>query len=1607
MRDDIKTELTQKRLLSLGARLFVLAITASYFVLASSVHALDFAHDQTLTVSGTITANRVGESVAATNTYLASGSPLDDTLGADAGAVYLYEKVGSTWTFRQKITASDGAAGDQFGYSLAMDGTTLLVGAPLDDVVSTTDAGSVYSFDLDNGTWLQTQKINTATPVNYERFGLSVDMDSQRAIIGIPGYNGATSATNTGRGAISIWNKQGINWTSEYLYTYTSPVAATRLAGFGYSVSLSGDRIAVGAPRDYAATTGQGASAGSISVLAYNSGSSTWASQARFYSTTPVSNDNYGNSVDIQGNTLVTANYAISSTSPKIFTYTYSGGAWSAATVIVPTTAATSAKRYIGQAIDIAADETSVLVGSYITVSTTDFVGRVFVLKPNETTSVWEQAQEIASPHEPSDGGWFGYDVTYAGSSPVIGSPMVDAAAGAKGAVYTYTGGDGTPPSITLSSVSSSHVNSSFIVTADLSEPVVGFAQDDITVTNGASISNFTQVTPTQYTFRVNPTTDKQYTVGIDAGRMQDVAGNNNDASNALIRTYDTTAPAATVLSPAQNTYFSSSTVSASVRINDANGNLSGLTSDDITITNGTISDFNTSTASSSITGTFTIMPTAQGPVTFYVEDGAVMDQAGNASTVSSTRTIYYDTGKPTPSFTTSQNPTNASPFSVTLNFDEPVANMNDVSLGQIGISNGSAANFVRVSDQQYTFDITPAGVGTVSFNYAAGQVTDRAGNTNNAAAQYDVTFDNFGPEITINSVSASPTNQAPITFSVTASEPITGLTGNDFDITNGSVTSFTQQSSTDYTLVINPDNNGTVAVSLPAGRANDSVGNGNQLSNTKTIVYDTVRPSTSITHSYISPTNASPLNYTIRFSESVTDLVAGDISLTNASLVSLTKVDSREYTLSVTPAGGSVTVRVVDGAVEDAAGNLSREDISTLTSDITAPTGTVNTLHTNNTRPSITGTISEQVDSVAVTINGTTFNAAVDNGALTWVVNAGQFGPLADGTYNVSLAIVDRAGNNGTDTTTNELTIDTDQPIITINAASPATNQSPVIFNVSSSRDVSGLSSSDFTVTGGSISVVTTLAQDTYEVAVTPSADGRITLQLNANTVTDDAGNQNPASNTAESFYDTSRPSITLSSDSGPVSGPFNVTLTTSEEIQGLAAGDIAVTRGSVISLIKDSEQQYTVRIQPTSEGQVIVQVPAASATDAAGNTNTASNSVQRLYDNTPPATPTITSQVVEDRQPTISGTFDAVNTSMLRVIVGSRTYSSTTPGTPIVLTGNQWQLDFSAAGVKLEFGVYDVRMTAFDAAGNSAQDVTQNELTINSAGTITGTVDTQITSNTRPSLSGTVSRVDATVKVKLLDDVYDAVNNRDGSWSLDAGIIGPLSDGVYNIELTFSEGNMEGSDSTTNELTIDTAAPRGTFTRIVTTKTSPRLTGTVDTTGTRVQIEIEGNVYEATVSGTQWSIAEGTISPALSIGTHNAIMYLERNGKQAVEVVRRAVTVQSETVPPVTPNPGPTTPPPTTPKPVAPGPTTQQPATETPAPEENNTGNNEGAIQPQQPAIKPVFPVDETTKDSDKPRILSMVIACAAALALTGGSVIFMVGWKRRHKKDEQELV
>ncbi|MBY0260912.1 MAG: FG-GAP repeat protein, partial [Phycisphaerales bacterium] len=101
-----------------------------------------------VTGSGVAANDRFGASVATDGSTVVVGAPLDDNLGgSNAGAAFIFRSVGGVWTEQQKIGAADRAAEDQFGSAIAVSGSTILVGAPLDDNAEGNDSGAAYFFD--------------------------------------------------------------------------------------------------------------------------------------------------------------------------------------------------------------------------------------------------------------------------------------------------------------------------------------------------------------------------------------------------------------------------------------------------------------------------------------------------------------------------------------------------------------------------------------------------------------------------------------------------------------------------------------------------------------------------------------------------------------------------------------------------------------------------------------------------------------------------------------------------------------------------------------------------------------------------------------------------------------------------------------------------------------------------------------------------------------------------------------------------------------------------------------------------------------------------------------------------------------------------------------------------------------------------------------------------------------------------------------------------------------------------------------------------------------------------------------------------------------------
>ena len=150
--------------------------------------------------------------------------------------------------------------------------------------------------------------------------------------------------------------------------------------------------------------------------------------------------------------------------------------------------------------------------------------------------------------------------------------------------------------------------------------------------------------------------------------------------------------------------------------------------------------------------------------------------------------------------------------------------------------------------------------------------------------------------------------------------------------------------------------------------------------------------------------------------------------------------------------------------------------------------------------------------------------------------------------------------------------------------------------------------------------------------------------------------------------------------------------------------------------------------------------------------------------------------------------------------------------------------------------------------------------------------TVNSLVTTDASPELTGTVNDPASTVSLKVAGQDFVATNQGDGTWLLPSGSLTPLSSGLYNVYLTASDplGNT-GVDLTSNELKIDFPAPVVTVNPLTTNDTSPGFSGTINGAQTQVAVTVAGQTVMATNHGDgTWTVADNSIS-SLSEGVYD----------------------------------------------------------------------------------------------------------------------------------------
>jgi YVTN family beta-propeller protein len=360
------------------------------------------------------------------NTAVVGTSNLNN--GAVPGSAYIYVKVNGKWALQATLHAPDAQPGDQFGEAVAISGNTVVVGGSKD---YGGPAGSAYVFVRKGTTWSERAHLTASDGVPDNRFGISVDIDGNRIVVG--------AANGSAPGAVYVFERAGGVW-SETARLHSSEEYP---GVFGYSVAISGGRI--DSPgnivvADLLAYTADENTTGAAYV--FSGSGSAWSQQAKLTSG-PVSGQSikfFGRSVDIDKDRVVVGMPNIfEAANGSAFVFAKAGGTWEkqAQLTASDTTCINTCGDRFGWSVSIS--DRTVMVGSpWADIGfREDTAGRAYIYEQPLNATTWPEKYRLQSPYDPR--GNFGYAVAIDGTTAGVGAMQGDASYGA-GYAWMFTG---------------------------------------------------------------------------------------------------------------------------------------------------------------------------------------------------------------------------------------------------------------------------------------------------------------------------------------------------------------------------------------------------------------------------------------------------------------------------------------------------------------------------------------------------------------------------------------------------------------------------------------------------------------------------------------------------------------------------------------------------------------------------------------------------------------------------------------------------------------------------------------------------------------------------------------------------------------------------------------------------------------------------------------------------------------------------------------------------------------------------------------------------------------------------------------------------------------
>lgn len=382
-----------------------------------------------LSASDGASGDEFGYSVALFRDTALVGAPFHDLAhGEDHGCAYLFTHLGATWTQQAQLIASDAAPGDAFGFSTAISDGTAIIGAPFDTVDGQSSQGSAYVFTGSGTAWNEQAHLVASHGDAGDMFGMSVGVYGDTAAIGAMGFdlpNGYYA------GAALVFSRSGTSWNEQAVLAADNPIYDDE---FGSNIAIFNGTIIVGAPlKGYGEISKQGA------AYIYSGSGSNWNLRASLLAGEGVTYDRFGEAVDIEGDTAVVGvpNLEVNGHFGQgaAYVFTRSGAAWLPQQKLIAGDGATD--DCFGQAVAISGD--SILIGAPgASVGSGTDQGAAYIF--TRSGSLWSEQRKLSA----TGGGTndqFGASVALERDSAVVGAYLHNVGApNHKGSVYVFTG---------------------------------------------------------------------------------------------------------------------------------------------------------------------------------------------------------------------------------------------------------------------------------------------------------------------------------------------------------------------------------------------------------------------------------------------------------------------------------------------------------------------------------------------------------------------------------------------------------------------------------------------------------------------------------------------------------------------------------------------------------------------------------------------------------------------------------------------------------------------------------------------------------------------------------------------------------------------------------------------------------------------------------------------------------------------------------------------------------------------------------------------------------------------------------------------------------------